>query len=295
MIDRWINSSVDVQPNLDELRAIVRRLDPPTRREASQSLIAQLRASWRYTGAHSWNRLVCICEALAEVGWGEMERMDAVCLYGGDGWDTRLINNRREQRLLWGWWGKRKAGWRLLTSRIYASPGFPDAMATDYVRLTAPYNDEKAQRLFTQRNYQRQRPVGLILYCGTNKVSEITSAWLRVLELAMRETARPDLYGEPLEHLYVSIHCPVSEDELNPRLEIGAFNVRLRSFYSKLYISSDFGKLSIPEQWDYLRTQIHKAIDAAEAKLNKRKLPYRFDLLREDTKKAFAMISPPAK
>ncbi|MCY2951523.1 MAG: hypothetical protein NTU53_06045 [Planctomycetota bacterium] len=290
MIRDWVHSSLDVQPELGNLREAARRLDPDARHTLSQELIAELRQTWQYTGARSWNRLVCLCEALAEVGWGKLTRLDAVCIYGTDGWATSLIDRRHQPHLQWGWWGKRKAGWRLLTVRVYCSPDFPEVVPTDYVHTTAPYHDEQVPRLFSQRNYQRQCPLGFPLYCAMNEASEMATAIVRDLHQLLIDIMHPDLYGDPLEHFYFSVLCPGFPQHSGPGLKIGSFNAKTRSFYSELYLPEDFARLNPQEQTEFLRVQLAKAIDSAEDKLRRRKLVYRFDLFRADVDRAFQSL-----
>ena len=95
----------------------------------SQRLFELLMTVAEYRDAREWAAAVRVCEALAIVGWGTRERVDARSHFNGDCWDTFFINSREEHRFRTGRWRKRKGGWVLFNPEYHASPdrpGMPD-------------------------------------------------------------------------------------------------------------------------------------------------------------------------
>src|SRR5580765_3492783 len=102
---------IAAQPSIESLQACLtsRRNTVKVRR----ALLDELAKVIEYNEALEWAAAVRICEALAIVGWGDRERVDAVSGFNGDCWETYFVNGTDELRFRQGRWSKRKAGWVL--------------------------------------------------------------------------------------------------------------------------------------------------------------------------------------
>lgn len=82
-----------------------------------------------YKNAGDWNRLVRLCEALAIVGWGDLEPVQAVrgTFFNGNP-ETRIYNRYSELRYVDAIWSKRKSGLTMEPGRTayHASPDVPN-------------------------------------------------------------------------------------------------------------------------------------------------------------------------
>jgi len=250
-------------------------------------LLRRLDPLLEYSDANQWATAVRICEALAIIGWGAREQVDAISRYNGDSWETQFVNNKGERRFRFAYWSKRKAGWTLWHPAFHASPDFPDRPSIDWKQNTGvEFPIVNRDTLPSQRNYQLQMPIIMGMSGGGNKVSNSAAALKMELHKQLLGTMKPAVYGNAVEKFYFTFRCPFLSTTYNAHLKIGAYNPKRKAFYCELYFSEDFGRLSRASQRAFVSQHLLAAIDALEAKLRKRKVDYDIVMFRTDVKTA---------
>lgn len=279
-----IVDSILSQETIDDLASF---LDSQSTDLARTELLAEFDALVDYEDADQWAAVVRICEALAIVGWGHREHVDAISRYNGDCWETYFITEEAEYRFRFGRWLKRKSGWVLRNPEFHASPDLPNRLAVDWKQNADkdfPVIDRDS--LPTQRNYRRQMPIVMGIYGGTNATSHAVASLRTEFRKHLLATMTPSLYGDALEKFYFTLHCPALSDDYESQLKVGAFNTKHRAFYADLYFNRAFGDLPVGTQKAFVVEQILAAIDALAQKMKKRKIVYDVDSFRSHVEAA---------
>jgi hypothetical protein len=266
--------------SLDELIAF---LHTQPRRSVVKALHTLFDSHAEYNDANEWAAAVRICESLAIVGWAPRERVDAISHFNGDHWHTAFVNGDEEERFRAANWTKRKAGWSLFNPEFNESPDWPGRPSVDWMQYD-PGDHPVCDRsnLPSQRNYQQQMPIVMGLIGGENKVTRVVEQLAAELDLCLRQTMQPALYGQALERFYFRLVCPYSAEPSQARLKIGALNLKERAFYCDLYVDRSFGRLAPREQRERLTTNLLTAVDAFKVKIDGRGIDYDIERFRAD-------------
>ncbi len=189
--------------NLDRTRAALQR---------------KLFALVEYRNARDWNQLVRVCEALAIVGWGDVEPIDARAEKWLNGaFYTELQNLYFEKRFLSAGW-KKKGGTFVLdeASRFYhASPerAAHAEMDTNVYARAHPevdVKDYRVARLATQRNPLPKNPVRFVRSGNFFPIFEPFIAELETLRARIDRETRPSEYGTGFG--YMGIRCDFANE-----------------------------------------------------------------------------------
>jgi len=193
-----------------------------------------------YRNVTDWNHAVRLCEALAIIGWGSHEPVEAVLgvFFNGNPM-TGFLNRLGEFRFVEAIWSKRKAGLTMENHRTsyYASP---DRAGEPTVLWEYPVLEEiQPGPLFTQRNWIAKNPIQLrrVIANCYESTKPLANAIKDELAPRLDREMQPERYGEALQHLFVRIsfsyfdhdHCkcnfitfdepkPLGKDELLRRL-----------------------------------------------------------------------------
>lgn len=242
-----------------------------------------------YETASDWNKVVRICEALAILGWGSLERVDAVAHFDGDHWNTFLINHNGIKRFRLGRWTKRKAGWSLFNPQYNESPDKPDRPSTDWMEEAGKdFAVVDSKSLASQRNKMRQVPFVISLSGSGGPASNAVRALRTSLRDLFTANLRPSIYGDAVDKIYLAFNCPITGMSENPAgLKVGAYRAKQRAFSCDLHFESGFADMSVPEQKAFVMNAVSKALDALEAKLATKKIEYNVDILRTDVELVF--------
>ena len=266
--------------SLDELTAFLNGQPVST---LARQLYSLFDAHAEYDDANQWAAAVRICEALAIVGWGLRERVDAISRFNGDHQHTSFVNAEGEERFRAGPWTKRKAGWVLFHPEFHASPDWPDRPSVDWLKY-APGDHPICDRpdLPSQRNYQKPMPIVMGLVGGENKTTQAVLKLRTELDALLRQSMHPALYGEALEKFYFRLLCPFPSESPPAGLKVGTFNVKQRAFTSDLGFDDPFGQLAGSAQREYLAANLLAAVDALKTRLDKRQIEYDINRFRAD-------------
>ncbi|MCA8914416.1 MAG: hypothetical protein KDB90_03315 [Planctomycetes bacterium] len=257
-----------------------------------KKLRQQLQAAFddvaEYDTAAEWEIAVRTCEALAVLGWGSRERVDAVTHYNGDCWDTYFVNATGQRRFRVGHWHKRKAGWVLFNPEYRPSPDGPGVPAKEWMQEAGkkfPIVDR--DRLASQRNCLKQMPITMGVSGAASPDTDAVSELRRELSTVLKRHLRPNDYGDALDRLYMTLHCPIPwVASGSPGLKIGAYRSKQKSFSCDLTIGEGFAKKSVEHQKAILCDALLEALSALKAKLAKQKATYDIETLQRDTQSA---------
>jgi hypothetical protein len=252
------------------------------------TLLAAFQDVREYRDAQEWTRAVQICESLAIVGWGDSERVDAISRFNGDHWETYFINSAGDFRFRQARWTKRKAGWSLFNPDYHASPDAPEVPSKDWEQFAGQkFPVVACTRLPSQRNFQKQMPVVMGMMGGQGPNS--ARVWDRSRELLdhLKRSMRPSMYGDDLDHFYITLHTSYPGVKGSRQLKVGSFRPKQKSFSCDLFFDDGFAALPAHDQKAYFIDNITAAIAALDLKLHEKPINYDIDLFRSDVSTAF--------
>ncbi len=267
--------------NLDAFKTVFTGLDHAEQESVRSSLLSDFDLHHNYRDAVEWNLIVRICELLGVTGWGQRERLDARSRFNGDCWQTEFINRYGDNRLKFAFWTKRKSGWGITTYTVKTSHDFPRLEETDWQRIKDVVIVD-VQGLMTQRNYQRQCPVIMGVIGKRKEVTDIVFNLKRELSQLFNHRLEPEIYGEALEFLFLSLNCIEHDDVPGGQLAVGLFSQKKRSFECILYFPKEFAGWDNNLQKKYFRDKLMAVVDAVGEQVKKKNLKYNYAKFRKD-------------
>jgi hypothetical protein len=269
------------QPSIESLQACLK--SPGNTARIRRSLFSELAKVIEYDDANEWNSAVRLCEALAIVGWGDRERVDAVSRFNGDCWETYFVNGADEYRFRHGAWTKRKAGWVLINPEYYASPDFPDIPPKSWEEYAhVKFSAVARAKLASQRNCQQQMPFVMGLCGDFGPVSQCVESLKNELTARLMRMMRPAEYGDALGRFYLTLHCPHPGAKYSAGLKIGTWKSKQRSFECDLFFDDAFANLPRARQEAYFIENLMAAIDTLAAKFKQRRIEFDIERFRGD-------------
>jgi len=257
--------------------------------ELSDQLFEMLLTVAEYRDAQDWATAVRICEALAIIGWGSRERVDAISHFNGDCWETFFVNARGAYRYREGRWRKRKAGWLLFNPQYHFSSDRPTVQAQSWkVFAGVEFPVVPADNLSSQRNYQKQMPIIMGGVGGANVDADEAFNLAQELTEVLRDSLRPNEYGDALEHFYLSLDCPGSGSKNSPGLKVGAYKAAHASFYCTLTFPEKFAGWPASKKREFFAIALQTATDSLGRKLAKQTQQYDLPAFRADLSAALS-------
>lgn len=266
-----------------------------------------------YRNARQWNRLVRVCEALAIVGWGECEPVEASADKWIDGqYFTKLSNAQFEERYLCAGW--RRAGDSFLVDGggccYHASKDRSERSKMDWKQCldNLPPADLKnygVRVLERQRNPLPKNPIRISRYISNQYPTfDPLTKEINRLRKELDRRLRPAAYGENFG--YLGIACSFSfklsdyfHDEsdvppgfkerywIRPRVKIGRLSKckgELR-LVAQRHFPAAFAELPFTQQKQQFSDDLLEIIDAFAVRLRAKKIAYDMDMLRNDVVK----------
>lgn len=211
-----------------------------------------------YRNAAEWNAAVRVCEALAIVGWGSHEPVEAIRgVYFNGNPDTCFLNRDAKPRYLDAVWSKRKEGVAIDYTRsfFHENSGISPAMSE---QIGIPVGEVEDIKLATQRNWIPKNPIRIVrglanCYPGSKPVAEsIDSSLMPALNAHMR----PELYGSSIDVItfelsfsyYDNYHCKTNHIIADESLKL-----KRKDFYPKLL--EMYSRKEIEDNGYYLRNR----------------------------------------
>lgn len=176
--------------------------------EIRQALIAHFLQHCCYENADQWNKAVRLCEALAIVGWGEHEPVQAVRgrFFNGNP-ETAFFNRYSQRRYVDAIWSKRKTGLTMEQGRTvyHASPDLPGKAATGDDTVVVECIQDIP--LLSQRNWIPKNPISIgrvISNCYPE--SEAFVERVKELQVLLDERMAPEQYGSAIDRIIIRYH-----------------------------------------------------------------------------------------
>ena len=223
--------------SLEELREYLSKVpDGETLRE---QLYAEFLRYARYSNVTEWNAAVRICEALAIIGWGRHEPLEAIRTTWVNGNPETFFRNRyAKPRHLDAVWSKRKDGFAIDYSQSFFHCRADNPLAKP-IRLDGPAGAPQDTPLHTQRNWIPKNPIRImrgLANCYENSKPLIESIERKLIP-ELDRCMRPELYGTSVDTItlnlsfsfYDNYHCKTNYIIADETLKL-----KQKDFYPKL-------------------------------------------------------------
>ncbi len=235
--------------DLTELREYLS--DRPDVDELREELYSCFLKYSQYENAVEWNRAVRVCEALAIIGWGTYEPVEAIkgVYFNGDP-ETYFINRHATPRFFNAVWSKRKDGVAIDYGLSFFH-GTHDNPLSEPIRLSRQVGESRNVTLCSQRNWIPKNPIRIvrgIANCYKTSESLIESIEKELIpELDKR--MRPELYGAAIDTIilnlsfsfYDNYHCKTNYIIADEALKLKSCDLysKLREMYSEKEIEDN--------------------------------------------------------
>ena len=94
---------------------------------------------------------------------------------------------------------------------------------------------------------------------------------------------RPNDYGDALEHIFLSLHCPLyGEEPHESELSIGTFRTKQKALYCTLFIGVGFANWALPKRKMFFADAVRSTLNVLEKKFEKKKITYDIHGFRQD-------------
>lgn len=255
---------------IEELETWVNQSDPEFLRAY---LLKAFDSVKDYVTADQWNDAVKICEALAIIGWGDRERVDATCSRRDQWRETSFRSKNNDKCYRAGRWLPRKAGRYLVNYDDYHGPSHSDRKSQTYVStreedIVCTHVD----KMFSQRNYLVKQ-----IFCFTGTLDASAVSWLLTdytvqLQKVMKEMIDPAPYANRLESFCVWTSVGWAKNAY--KFTAGRYYANRRANDISLHIDRDIEDLSEPEQRLIIASGVREGVKAFTDRLQKRKLDF---------------------
>lgn len=305
--------------SLEDLRKFLSAL--PDKNSVRERLYAEFLRYSQYHNVAEWNAAVRICEALAIIGWGAHEPLEAIrgVWFNGNA-ETYFINRDAKPRFLDAVWSKRQGGYGIDYSASY----FHGTSDNHPLRIGEGIGEAQDIPILKQRNWIPKNPIRItrgIANCYKNSRSLIDSIEHELMP-DLNRNMRPELYGASIDAIVVNLsfsfydnfHCKtnyiIADESLKLRhkdfyaklleiytvkeIEDNGYFMRNRYEFSpfrkeagtarvNIFLEREFSQLSESEQKRVLCGYIIRAVEQVAGRL-KRKISYDFTLMISDFK-----------
>lgn len=192
-----------------------------------------------YRNVREWNIAVRLCEALAIIGWGQLEPLEAVrSTYFNGNPETYFIDRYSRPWFFNAVWSRRKDGLAIDYGRSLCY-GAPDEPLSPPLRPDARIGEPQPMPLCGQRNWIPKNPIRIvrgIANCYESSRPLIDSIE-RNLMPALDRQMRPQLYGDDLNTIifnlsfsfYDNYHC-----KTNYIIADESLKIKRNDLYAKL-------------------------------------------------------------
>lgn len=266
--------------------------------EVRKTLVSEFLGLCRYRDASEWNRAVRVCEALAIVGWGECEPVEAIASVFWSGNPETFFQNRLgERRFISAIWSKRKEGLSIdgKRSHYFASPDLPGVPSRTPV-VASP--EAQPIKLQTQRNWIARNPIRVSYSClnclpGSETLNLDVEYVLRpMLDHGMRRAGYGGGLCQLLLEYSLDFDLPASGDGVldgdrasvlrDPPYKLGRFSSKFSTQAATIYFSRAFSQQSTADQKRELKRQLLIVLDMLLARLRAKRLEFDFDAVWSD-------------
>lgn len=212
----------------------------------------------QYSDAREWNVAVRICEALAIVGWGKHEPMEAVRgTYFNGNPETYFINRYAKPRFFNAVWSRRKDGYAIDYGLSFLHGSHENPLVKP-IRVNQQIGNALNIPLLSQRNWIPKNPIRIIrgiTNCYDTSKPLIDSIEKKLIP-ALNQEMRPELYGAAIDTIalnlsfsfYDNYHC-----KTNYIIADESLKLKKKDFYPQLL--ELFTEKEIEDNGYYLRNR----------------------------------------
>ncbi|MCM1067041.1 MAG: hypothetical protein NC418_05640 [Muribaculaceae bacterium] len=212
----------------------------------------------QYRNAREWNAAVRICEALAIVGWGEHEPLEAIRgVYFNGNPSTYFINRYAKPRYFDAVWSKRKDGFAI-DYELSFWHGSSDEPLAEPIRLPDHPCQVQDTQLRSQRNWIPKNPIRIVrglANCYESSKPLINSIETRLIP-ELNRAMRPELYGTDIDTIIINISFSFYDNDhckTNYIIADESLKLKKKDFYPKLL--ERYSEKEIDDNGYYLRNR----------------------------------------
>ncbi|MCM1333299.1 MAG: hypothetical protein NC248_11910 [Bacteroides sp.] len=211
-----------------------------------------------YGDAREWNVAVRLCEALAIVGWGEHEPLEAIRgrWFNGNP-ETYFINRDGKPRFLDAVWSKRNAGYAIDRGLSFFH-GDSDNPLAEPTRFEGRAGEPQEVVLCSQRNWIPKNPIRIVrglANCYESSKPVVESIEKELIP-SLNRSMRPELYGCAIDAIVINVsfsfydnyHC-----KTNYIIADESLKLKQKDFYPKLL--EMYSEKEIEDNGYYLRNR----------------------------------------
>lgn len=226
-----------------------------------------------YENADEWNDAVRICEALAIIGWGDRQPVEAK-ISRQDKWrSTYLRSNVDDKCFREANWLPRKAGRYICNFSDYFGPSHKErkSFKSENVR-EEDIICRLVEALYHQRNSVAVMPIWFSGRVDTSEISWTVNDYGDELSAILKDVINPAPYICRLENFKIWLSVGWAKNAY--KLGIGNYYAKRKSFSASLHYDRDMGELSLREQRLIFAKGVREAVQALTDKLRKRNLDF---------------------
>lgn len=212
----------------------------------------------KYSNAVEWNYAVRICEALAIVGWGKHEPLEAIRgqWFNGNP-ETYFIDRYSKPYFFDAVWSKRNGGFAIDYEMSFFH-GNPENPPIKPIHINAPIVEAQKTQLYTQRNWIPKNPIRIIrglANCYDNSKIIVESIDKELMQ-SLNQNMHPEAYGSGIDSITINLsfsfydnyHC-----KTNYIIADEALKLKQKDFYPKLL--ELYSEKEIEDNGYYLRNR----------------------------------------
>jgi len=226
-----------------------------------------------YETANQWNDAVRICEALAIIGWGNRDRVDAVCSRRDQWRETSFKSKANDMCFRRANWLPRKAGHYQVNYDDYNAPSHSDRKSQSYVStreediICTPVD-----KILSQRNYLVKQPFWFPGTVDSTDASWLVADYTVQLGNVMKEMFDPAPYANRLESFRV--WTSVGWAKRAYKFTAGRYYANRKAYDISLHIDRDIADSSETEQRLIIASGVREGVKSFIERLSKRKLDF---------------------
>lgn len=212
----------------------------------------------QYSDAREWNTAVRICEALAIVGWGKHEPIEAVrgAYFNGNP-ETYFINRYAKPRFFNAVWSKRKDGFAI-DYELSFFHGCPYKPLAEPIRLSRQMGEPQDIPLCSQRNWIPKNPIRIIRGIANcyESSQQLIDSIEKELMPKLDRSMRPKLYGTAIDTIILNLSFSFFDNDhckTNYIIADESIKLKKKDFYPKLL--EMYSENEIEENGYYLRNR----------------------------------------
>lgn len=212
----------------------------------------------QYSDAREWNVAVRICEALAIVGWGKHEPIEAVRgTYFNGNPETYFINRHAKPRFFNAVWSRHKDGYAIDYGLSFLHGSHENPLAKP-IRVNQQIGNVLNIPLLSQRNWIPKNPIRIIRGIANcyESSQQLIDSIEKELMPKLDRGMRPESYGTAIDTIMLNLSLSFFDNDhckTNYIIADESLKLKKKDFYPKLL--EMYSENEIEENGYYLRNR----------------------------------------